>query len=416
MTPTRRIKVLRIIARLNTGGPTVHTVLLTSGLNRERFSSCLVTGVIDATEGDMRYYAEQMNVVPLVVPELGRRPAVGNDIRALFKLYRIIRDHQPDIIDTHTTKAGALGRLAGIMYNCWARIAGRQRAKLVHTFHGHIFHGYFSPLLSWALVMGERFLGFFTDRVIAVSESVKRDLVERYKICREDKVTVARLGFDFSWVSELDDRAGCLRKEFRIPPAALTIGVVGRLTAIKNQALLFSALSRMRRDKIVVLVLGDGGLREELVRTVRELGLENQVVFTGWQRELARMFADLDIVCLTSRNEGTPVVLIEAMAAGRPFVATRVGGVPDLVVGDGRVHDAGFEIFANGILVPPDDPDVLASALGYLAERAEVRRAMGWAGQAAVVRRFGKQRLLEETEMIYAALVEAPSRTGRCDR
>ena len=125
------------------------------------------------------------------------------------------------------------------------------------------------------------------------------------------------------------------------------------------------------------------------------------------------MFAALDIVCLTSRNEGTPVVLIEAMAAGRPFVATKVGGVPDLVVGDGRLHDAGFEVFANGILVPPDDPDVFASALGYLAERADVRRAMGWAGQASVVERFGKERLLKETEMIYATLVEAPGRTGR---
>lgn len=400
--PTR---ILRVIARLNTGGPAIHTVLLTQGFNGDRFSSRLVTGMVSSAEGDMGYYAKQKNVDPLVIPELGRDVAFVNDLKAFFRLYGVIREMQPDVIHTHTTKAGVLGRVAGLLYNCTARLRGRQPAKLVHTFHGHVFHGYFPPFWSRLLVLGERLLAAVTHRIIAVSDTVKQDLVSRYRICPSQKVTVVPLGLDLGWVSALDDHSGVLRAEFGIPPTAVVVGVIGRLTQIKNHRLLLSAMCLLGRDDVRVLVLGDGELRAELERVVRSLGLERSVVFTGWQREPARIYADLDVVCLTSRNEGTPVTLIEAMAAGRPFVATRVGGVPDLMLGAGTRGAGGFEVFANGIVVPPNDPSALAAALRYLIDRPDLRRAMGTAGRTAALKRFSKDRLLQEMEGIYAKLL-----------
>jgi len=413
MITTRRI--LRIIARLNTGGPAIHTVLLTAGLQEGRWQSRLATGLVDPGEGDMRYFAESHHVVPIIVPGLGRSVKLSGDVRAFVALFRLMWREKPDIIDTHTTKAGALGRAAGLLYNLLAPLGRRRRARLVHTFHGHLFHGYFSAPITRMLVWGERILARFSDRIITVSEAVRDDLVHRYRICPVDKVSVVSLGFDFAWTAQVDEWTGSLRREFAVGPSAIVVGIVGRLTDIKNHTLLFSAISRMKRDNIVTLVLGDGELRAELEAAVQMLDLGREVVFTGWQRDPARMFADLDIVCLTSRNEGTPVALIEAMAAGRPFVATHVGGVVDLMVGEPAGQSAGFDVYANGILVPPDAPDALAAALTYLIDRADLRRAMGAVGQAAVLKRFGKERLLDEMETIYGRLLEDDEVNG-CGR
>jgi glycosyltransferase involved in cell wall biosynthesis len=371
-----------------------------------------VTGVVDADEGDMTYFAHEHGVRPIVIPELGRRPDATADLRAFCKLVALFWRERPDIVHTHTTKAGALGRAAALVYNAAAWLTGRRRARIVHTFHGHLFHGYFAAPITRVLLWGERALALFTDRIITVSDSVKADLVARYRVCAERKVTVVPLGFDFGWVARLDEQAGVMRREFGVPRDTAVIGVVGRLTEIKNHGLLFSALSRMKRDNMKALILGDGELRADLEAMVADSGLEGEVVFTGWQRDPARMFADLDIVCLTSRNEGTPVALIEAMAAGRPFVATQVGGVADLMVGEPSPHPEGFDVYANGILTRPDDPDVLAAALTHLAGRPDLRRAMGAVGQAAVLKRFGKERLVEEMEAIYAGLVDGHERSG----
>lgn len=410
----RRVRIVRVITRLNTGGPAIHTILLTSGLNGGRFSSRLVTGVVDSGEGDMTYYARQMNVVPFVIPELGRRIAVKNDLKVFFRLCRVLWEERPDIIHTHTAKAGGLGRLAGLVYNLVGRPRRRCRAKLVHTFHGHVFHGYFSPWRSRWLVLAEQLLARFTDRIIAVSESVKRDLVDRYRVCGEGKVSVLPLGLDFGWVGSLADR-GHLREALGVSPGALVIGIVGRLTEVKNQGLLFSSLRLVGRDNMRVLVFGDGERRASLEQLVQDLGLGESVIFVGWQRDPARIYAGLDIVCLTSRNEGTPVALIEAMAAGRAVVSTRVGGVPDLMVGAGTIHEDGFEVFANGILVPADNPPALAAALRLLADRPDLRRAMGTAGQASVLDRFSKERMLEGMERVYAALVDGRNEGVACE-
>lgn len=411
----RPSRVVRVIARLNTGGPAIHTVLLTAELTSTRWRSLLVTGVVDPGEGDMTYFAREHGVRATVVPELGRRVDALSDVRAFLKLVALLWRAEPDIVHTHTTKAGALGRAAAIVYNALAWVRRRPRARIVHTFHGHLFHGYFSAAISSVLVWGERALALFSDRIVTVSDAVRDDLVERYRICPAAKVSVVPLGFDFDWVARVDEHVGELRRAFTVPKGAVVLGVVGRLTEVKNHALLFSALSRMSRDNMRALILGDGELRADLEGMVATLGLEGEVIFTGWQRDPDRMFADLDIVCLTSRNEGTPVALIEAMAAARPFVATRVGGVVDMMVGDPAPDPAGFDVYANGILARPDDPEAMAAALVYLIARPDLRRAMGAVGQAAVLKRFGKERLLEEMEAMYLDLLGDPGE-ARCAR
>lgn len=399
------MRVVRIIGRLNTGGPAIHTILLTQRLNGGRFSSRLVTGMVSCSEGNMEYYAAQRGVRPLVIPELGRDVAFRNDLKAVFRLYRIIRQAQPHLIHTHTTKAGVLGRLAGLLYNLTARIAGGHSAKLVHTFHGHVFHGYVSPFKSRLLVWVERVLALFTHRIVTVSESVKRELVDRYRICPAEKVAVVPLGLDFGWVDALAEQAGTVRAAFAIPRETVTVGIIGRLAPIKNHAVLLSAMCRLRSHRIRLLILGDGELRADLEQAARDLNLEDSVIFVGWQREPEKIYADLDIVCLTSRNEGTPVALIEAMAAGKPFVATRVGGVPDLMVGPGTIDSQGLELFSNGVLVVPDRPDLLATAIEYLAARPDVRRIMGVSGRSFVRGRFSVERLVSQIEREYLDLL-----------
>lgn len=405
-------KIIRVIARLNIGGPAIHAILLTAGLNGDRFTTKLVTGRVGGFEGDMEYYARKMNVVPLVIPGLGQDVAPANDVQVLFRLLRLLWDEQPAILHTHTGKAGILGRLAAVLYNAGAFLVGRRRIKMVHTFHGHVFHGYFGPLSSRLLVIAERMLALVTDRIVTVSDSIKNDLVARYRICAAGKITIVPLGLDFRWVSALDAYRGRLRAKFDVPHSAVTLGVVGRLTAIKNHAMLVAAMDLLTQRDLRLFVIGEGELRPELERVVRDRGLSERVLFTGWREEPAEIYADLDVVCLTSRNEGTPVVMIEAMAAGKPIVATRVGGVADLMIGEPARHPDGFERFANGILVPSDDVRAFAAAVGYLAERPDVRRAMGSAGQTSAMSRFSRVRLVRDTKTLYTELLGGAGNGG----
>jgi glycosyltransferase involved in cell wall biosynthesis len=400
----RPAKVARIIARLNTGGPAIHTVLLTQGLDPKRFSSVLVTGAVDAREGDMGYYADAHGVTPVMIAGLGRHVGIGELAGAFVRLWMWLRAYRPAIIHTHTMTAGAVGRVAAVLYNIEARLRRRPRARLVHTFHGHVFHGYFSRRRSQLLVLVERMLARLTDRIVAVSDAIARDLADRYAICPRGKITVVPLGFDFGWVPRLGEHDGDVRKQHGIPPTATVVALVGRMTGIKNHALLLAAMARLQRSDVYALLVGDGELRGSIEHAIRDAGLHERVIVTGWERDQARIYADVDIVCLTSRNEGTPVALIEAMAAGKPFVSTRVGGVTDLAMGEAVSHPAGFQLFANCALVGPDDDAALAAALLYLADRPEARVGMGMVGQVTASKRFSRERLFRDVEALYDAL------------
>jgi len=392
----RRVKVLRIIARLNIGGPAIHTILLTAGLNNAgshqqgaeglAFESTLVTGVEGKYEGNMLDLAAAKGVEPIIIPQLRRNIDPIGGLIALFKLCRLMRREKPHIVHTHTATAGLLGRLA-------ARLAGVP--VILHTFHGHVLRGYFGPLRSKALVWMERFLARLSDCIVTVSEGQRRELAG-YGIAPLEKITVVPLGFELEALLACESHRGELRRELGLAYENKLIGIVARLVPIKNHRLFLRAAKVVAEamPQAGFLVVGDGELREELEAYARDLGLDGRVLFTGWRRDLPRLYADLDVVALTSINEGTPVSLIEAMAAGVPVVATGVGGVPDVVV-DGE----------TGHLVEAGDVKGMAEAIIELLRDPEKAREMGQEGREAVYPRFAVQTLMANVEGLYAELL-----------
>ena len=372
-------KIVRIIARLNIGGPAIHTVLTTAGI--KNFDTTLVAGQCGAEEGDMSYLARERGVEPMIIEELGREISPFDDVRAFARLVRVLRRERPDIVHTHTAKAGTLGRLAAIV----ARVPVR-----VHTFHGHVFDGYFPPWKTRVFLLIERTLARFTDRILTVSDGQRSDLAERYQIADAERIEVVPLGLDLEPLLGCEQHRGQLRKE--LGTDAPLVGIVGRMVPIKNHELFFAAAAQVPKAHFVVV---GGGEREvELRAVVEELGIADRTHFIGWRRDLDRVYADLDVVVLTSKNEGTPVALIEAMTAGVPVVATAVGGVPDLL-GHGQ----------RGDLVPaPFEPAEIAAAIGRALMPAARERAARL--RAQTVENFGASRLCKDLENLYTRLLK----------
>ena len=377
------IKIVRIIARLNIGGPAINVVLLSEGLKDDGFETTLITGRVEESEGDMSYFALEKGINPVIVNELARSISPIKDIKALCKIYRIIRKEQPDIVHTHTAKAGVVGRMAAILAGVPVK---------VHTFHGHVFEGYFSSLATKVFIAIERFLGRFTDKVVAVSNSVENDVSMRYNIVSKDKVAVIQLGFELEKFFEADKNKGRLRQELGLGSDVLLIGIVGRLVPVKNHKMFLDVVKKVPAKFIIV---GDGELRQELENYAAELGIRDKVVFLGWRRDLENIYVDLDVVCLTSLNEGTPVSLIEAMASARPVLATDVGGVRDIVKNN-----------ENGLLVQSNDVDGFNKALLSMLEDREKRLEMGRYGRKFVNENFRKERLIKDTENLYNSLLK----------
>lgn len=378
-------RVLRIIGRLNVGGPAIHTVLLTQLLDPAQYKTLLVSGVEGPTEGSMRYLAEERGVEPRIVPEMGREISLRHDIVALFKLIALMRREKPDIIHTHTAKAGTLGRTAALV-----GLFGR-RKRIYHTFHGHVFHGYFSPRKTRVFIRIEQILGRYTDRLIAVSERTKEDLVA-YKIAPADKITVVPLGLDLDPFTVCERYRGELRRELQLPEDAVLIGLVARLVPIKgiHDFLEAAACVAAGYPQAVFLIVGDGEMRQELEEHARALGLQERVLFLGYRKDLPRIYADLDIVALSSLNEGLPVSLIEAMASECVVVSTSVGGVPNLIQ-DGE----------TGFLVPPQNPGALAMALEEALAQPERWDEIGIRARQSALERFHVRRLVADIETLY---------------
>lgn len=378
-------KVMRIIARLNVGGPAIHTVLLTDLLDTGRYHTRLVTGIEAPTEGSMRYLAVERGIEPLIIPEMSREISWRDDLVALFKLIGLMRREKPDIVHTHTAKAGFLGRTAALL-----ALPGR-RKKLYHTFHGHVFHSYFSPRKTRAFIRIERFLARFSHRIIAVSERTRQELIE-FGIASPDKIIVVPLGFDLEPFIECERHRGEMRKELGVSDDTVLIGIVARLVPVKNIPLFLRAAScvTQRHENVRFVIVGDGECREELEAQAKALEIESWVHFMGFRRDLARIYADLDIVALTSHNEGLPVSLIEAMASGCVTVSTSVGGVPDLI-----------EDGLTGYLVPPDDPSAFSAALDRALAQPERWAEIGDAARDSACRRFHVNRLVADIERLY---------------
>lgn len=382
------IRVLRIIGRLNVGGPAIHAVLLTERLNPSRYVSRLVAGREDAAEGN--YLALHGRSTPSleVLETIGGRLDWRGDVQAFTAILREIRSFRPHIVHTHTAKAGLWGRLA-------ARWAGVP--VVVHTYHGHILDGYFSPLKTRAILAVERALARVTDRLVSVSDTVRDELLAK-GIGRPEQHTVVPLGLDLKPFLLAEGERGGFRRELGVGPDDPLVGIVARLVPIKDHDTFFRAAGEVaaRVPACRFIVVGDGARRGELERLVARLGLASRVQFLGWRADLPRIYADLDVVVLSSRNEGSPVSLIEAMAAARPVVATRVGGVQDLV-----------EDGVTGLLAPPGEPGALAAAVMALLGDPERRRTMGEAGRKRVYPAFSADRLIQDIDRLYTELLEA---------
>jgi glycosyltransferase involved in cell wall biosynthesis len=385
------VRVLSIIGRLNIGGPAMHAILLTHGLRGRGYETVLVAGQEGPREGSLRDLAAQKAVEPLFLPELGREIRVGRDLLALFSLVRILTRQRPAIVHTHTAKAGALGRIA-------ARLAGVP--VVVHTFHGHVLHGYFSRGTTRVFLEIERRLAGITTRILTVSETQRQELLD-LKIATPRTSSVMPLGLELDPFLTAHVSKGTIRRQLGLSPHVPLVGIVGRLVPIKDHATFLEAAAALHRSRPEVrfLVVGDGELRPSLERLAGTLDLDGRVHFLGWQRDMPRVYADLDLLVLSSINEGTPVALIEAMAAGLPVVATRVGGVAD-VVDDGK----------TGLLVPPKDPAALNRAMAVLLDDPDRRREMGQAGRHAVYPLYSDDALLDRMDALYAALLRTHGR------
>jgi glycosyltransferase involved in cell wall biosynthesis len=376
--------VLRLFSRLNIGGPSLHVILLSHGLRPLGYETRLVVGRESPREGNLRALAAERGVACETMAGLGREIAPLRDVVALVGLVRLMRGWRPAIVHTHTAKAGLLGRLA-------ARAA--RVPTVVHTFHGHVLRGYFSPPKEAVFRRLEGFLATAADALVAVSEQVKRDLVD-LGVAPASKIRVIPLGLELGPLAGELPR-GVLRGELGIGADTPLVGLVGRLVPIKDVPTFLKAAGHVleRRPDVRFALVGDGEERASLEALRASLGLERAVHFFGWRRELASVYGDLDVVVNASRNEGTPVALIEALAAARPVVATAVGGTPDLIGRDER-----------GLLVPPGEPLALARAVLTTLEESDAARRRAQAGREHVLSQHTSERLIRDVDALYREL------------
>ena len=401
-----RIRVVRIIDRLNVGGPAKHVTWLTAGLDPERFETTLITGVVPEGEGDMGYFARAAGVKPMVIKELSRELSLG-DVVVAFKILRALFRLKPHIVHTHKAKAGAIGRLAATIYKWLTPSALRLRPRrlgVIHTYHGHIFHSYYGAAKTKLFVAIERAMArFCADRIVAISERQRDEICNAFKVGRSDQFTVIPLGIDFDELNSRRAQRGGLREEIGAGAGDVLIGVVGRLCEVKNHAMLIESAAKMKSGPAAFVIVGDGHLRAELEAQARAAGLGGRVTFTGFRDDATSLYADFDIAALTSLNEGTPLTLIEAMACGCAVASTEVGGVADLM-GRRRGSLDGFTVWDHGVTAPSRNAEAFASGMKYLVERPELRREMGERGRAFVLAKLSKERLISDVENLYRGL------------
>jgi len=421
-----RIRVVRIIDRLNIGGPAKHVTWLTAGLNPERFETTLITGVVPASEGDMGYFARAAGVEPLVIEEMSRELSLG-DIIVIFKILRELFWLKPQIVHTHKAKAGAVGRVAATIYKwltpsaLWLR---PRRLSVVHTYHGHVFHSYYGAAKTRLFITIERALAkFCTDRIVTISEQQRDEICRKFKVGRFEQFGVIPLGIDFNEVNiRLEARRGArpgqLREEIRIGADDTLIGMVGRLCEVKNHEMLIDSAAKLRAGNLNAhfAIVGDGHLRAGLETRAKTAGVGQFVTFTGFRDDAVSLYADFDIAALTSLNEGTPLTLIEAMSCGCAVASTEVGGVVDLMGGRRETRD-GFTVWDHGVTAPSRDAGAFTNGLRYLIERPDLRREMGERGRTFVLSRLSKERLIGDIDDLYCNLNSescdvAPKRTS----
>ncbi|MFN8276733.1 MAG: glycosyltransferase [Chitinophagales bacterium] len=390
-------KVLRIINRLNLGGPTYNAANLTRYL-QPKYDTLLLAGMNDETEESSEFILKNLDLHPMYIQEMYRELNPLRDYKAYFRIRQIIRDFKPDIVHTHAAKAGAVGRLA-------AAHAGVP--VIVHTFHGHVFHSYFSPLKTRVFLEIERYLAKKTTAIVALSDIQRNELVDEFHIAPREKFEIVPLGFDLSRFAEnREEKRRNFRTKYQIKDDEIAIGIVGRLVPVKNHPLFLRALKYVAdrtQKKVRAFIIGDGDQRPAVEALARQLGLafnnsnlqeSNILTFTSWIKDIDVSNAGMDIIALTSFNEGTPVSLIEAQASGKPIVSTRVGGIADVVL-EGK----------TALLSASDDLPAFSENLLQLVEDDGLRLQMSNSGVEHAMTRFSHLRLAADMDALYTRLL-----------
>lgn len=392
-------KILRIINRFNLGGPTYSVALLTKHLQPE-FEIKLIGGQKDDFEASSEFILNDLDVKYEMISEMRRSISLKQDRAAYQEIKKIIGEFKPDIVHTHAAKAGAIGRLAARKMNV---------PVIVHTFHGHVFHSYFGKAKTNFYKTVERYLAKRSNAIIALSEKQKKELCEEHRICDPQKTHIVPLGFDIDkFQEEKASKRNQFRKQWKIAEDEIAIGLVGRVVPIKNHRLFlssFAALKSQTQQKVKAIIIGDGDEKEAMIAFCNELDLtvctqENivsnyDVVFTSWITDIDVANAGLDIMALSSLNEGTPVSLIEAQASSLPIVSTDVGGVRDIVDRD-----------RSAFLVESQDQEHFTNKLRALAEDPNLRKKMGETGQALAFERFHYHRFCDDMKKVYFKLLK----------
>lgn len=382
------IKVLRIINRFNLGGPTYNVGYLTKYLSDD-FETLLVGGVKDESEASSDFIIENLGLKPIIIPEIKREINIKNDYIAYKKIKQLIQEYKPDVVHTHASKAGALGRLAASACNV---------PVIVHTFHGHVFHSYFGKIKTYLYKSIERYLARKSSAIVVISEKQKHEIVDVYKVVNDEKVRVVPLGFDLmKFQINKAEKRKAFRAEYKINDEEIVISIIGRLVPIKNHDLFLRGLkivAEKTNKRIRALIIGDGESREVLENKANELGLlnteKNILTFTSWILDVDIALAGSDIVVLTSLNEGTPVSLIEAQAANVPVISSRVGGVENIVL-EGE----------TALLFDSGDVQGFSTHLLALVEQDDLRKRMQQHSWEHVKDKFHYTRLVGDIEGLY---------------
>jgi glycosyltransferase involved in cell wall biosynthesis len=390
-----KIKVLHIITRFDKGGSAQNTYLTLLGLKKENFKSCLITGLsLESEMKDEEMKSKEIDIQRLEsegiqfiqCPSLVRRLNIIKDFRAFFEIWKLIKKNNPLIVHTHSSKAGLLGRLA-------AKLAGIPIT--VHTPHGHVFFGYFGPIKTRIFIILEKLAYRITDKIVALTNREKEDHIN-LGIASKNKFVVIPSGVELKKFKEVPhNEKQNLKRELGIPENALIIGTVGRLEPVKGPEFLIEAAKYIipKYPNTHFLFSGDGHLKQNLKKKASELGIEKNIIFLSWRDDIAKIISVYDIFVLPSLNEGMGRVLVEAMALGKPIVASNVGGIPDLVT-----HGK------NGFLVPPKDPKEFAKYIQIFLEDKERRMKMGLTGKEIALN-FSKEIMVEKINGLYKKLM-----------
>lgn len=385
------IKVLRIINRFNLGGPTFNAALLTRYLDDD-FETVLIGGVPDEGETDSLHILEQYDVKPIIIPELIRNPNPASDRKAYLKIKAIIEEFKPDIVHTHASKAGVLGRKAAI--SCGVK-------TIVHTYHGHVFHSYFGKFKTFLIKSLEKNLAKKSTGIVAISHLQKEELVKKFRICAAHKVNVIPLGFDLSsFLQDNPAKRAKVRNEYNIEAGDVAIAIVGRLAPIKNHSFFLKVIEQLLEKGVLnikVFIVGDGSERKLIEKMSNSLNDKygQIIILTSWVFDIATFNKGMDIVCLTSDNEGTPVSLIEAQASGLPVISTDVGGVRDIVL-DGE----------SGFITTLGDAETYVKKLRLLVDNEKLRVKFAAVGRDFVSSRFNYERLAKDMSAYYRELLK----------